>query len=88
MREVDTEGETMYWSDGHWVWGTLMMLAFLVPVILLIVVLLREPRSQERKDQDREPGSAREILEERFARGEIGTEEFTERSKVLQHRPG
>jgi uncharacterized membrane protein len=31
--------------------------------------------------------SAREILEERFARGEIGADEFAERLRILERRP-
>lgn len=74
----------MHWSGGHWVWGTLMMLVLLVSAIALIAMLLRAPRAHS---QDHDPRSPLEILEQRFARGEIGEEEFAERSKILRHRP-
>lgn len=37
--------------------------------------------------EDQVDGSARDILAERFARGEISEEEFEQRRRVLEHRP-
>ena len=37
--------------------------------------------------EDQGHRSARDILAERFARGEISEEEFEERRRVLEHRP-
>lgn len=73
----------MHWTDGNWAWGVLMMLVVLVAAVSLIGLLVRgwnPPRDEGRRR------SAQDILEERFARGEIGAEEFAERSELLRDR--
>jgi putative membrane protein len=59
-------------------WG-LMGVAFWVLLILLIVLLVRGMRT----GATAAGGSAVQILEERYARGEITREEFVERRAVL-----
>jgi putative membrane protein len=58
-----------------WLWGTLMMLTW-VAVIAAAVWLVARSLGGQRTD------SARQILDERYARGELSTEEYRER---LQH---
>lgn len=75
------------WGDG---WGTaaygwlaLMHLLWWAIVIIGIVGLVRWSLGSRRG----KPGSentAMDILRERYARGEIGREEFEERKRVLQ----
>lgn len=64
-----------------WVWP----LVLLAGVVALVWGLVRaaSPRGG-RGDEAR--GSAREILRERFARGEISEEELRERLRVLDER--
>lgn len=62
-----------------WVWGTLMMIAF-VAVIVWLVRTAAAPGQTQRDTGDR----AREILGERYARGELSTEEYRERIKELR----
>ncbi len=71
------------WGGGWmWLWGLGMMALFVV----LLVWLIRAssagttPRNPERNATDR----AREILAERYARGELSTEEYRERVSELQ----
>lgn len=75
------------WHDG---WGMLggglVMLLFWVAVIALVVVLVKRLPGGERERAPERPGLS--ILEERFARGEIGREEFEEKRKVLFQSPG
>jgi putative membrane protein len=54
-------------------------------VVLLIVVLIRVLLTSSGSGSESEPRSQSAIglLEERFARGEIGREEFGERRRVL-----
>ncbi|MEO8322884.1 MAG: SHOCT domain-containing protein [Actinomycetota bacterium] len=68
----------MGWDSG-WGWlGAIWMISFWVAVIALVVWAvsrLSGPRTTH--------GRAEEILEERFARGEIDREEFEERRREL-----
>jgi len=73
-------------GPGLWFLGSLLSLAFWVLVIVVIAHLVRS--------RPPAPGaptsSALRVLEERYARGEIGREEFLERRTVLtgHHVPG
>lgn len=60
------------------------MLVFWVGVVLLAVWGIRWVAAGKRTD-DR-PSRALEILEERFARGEIDLEEFERRRSLLERR--
>ena len=77
-------------------WGWLFGLLLLVGLGLLIVLAVRalgggisrDTRDREAPPRDRgsaqpAPGRAREILDERYARGELTTEEYRERLKIL-----
>jgi putative membrane protein len=82
---ADTDGwhGHMDWGGGWWmlVWGTLMM----VGLVLLAVWIVRTvaggaPPGGSAEDSTT---SARRILGERYARGEISTEEYRERRDEL-----
>lgn len=75
-------------SGGSW-WGISMMLVFLVALIVTILLVVRAiDGGRDRSDRrDTSGPSAHEILDARFARGEISKEEFEERSKVLSDKP-
>ncbi len=75
------------WGGGWmWLWGVAMMTLFVV----LIVWLVRGSDNASRHEQA--PGSmrrdpterGREILAERYAKGELSTEEYQERVQQLQ----
>ena len=77
-------------DGGGWSWvgGALVMLIFWGGLGALIVLLMRgfgRPSQDENRHQRRP--DAREILAERFARGEISEDEFEERRRVLERRP-
>ncbi len=72
------------WQGGGWsVFGTVFMLLWWALIILGIVMLVRwlagAGGRRERQVGDR----ALEILRERYARGEIGKEEFDSRKRDL-----
>jgi uncharacterized membrane protein len=61
------------------------MLFFWIAIVALVALAARDRRGYTTPDRYRGP-SAREILEERFVRGEISEEEFEGRKQVLaQH---
>jgi putative membrane protein len=83
----------MYWGNGMGGWGMLLMAAggllFWGLIVAGIVVLARFMSRVGR------PGPAggqtpapQQVLADRFARGEIGDEEYTHRLQVLRTAPG
>lgn len=68
------------WRDGSWV-GLLFMVLFWVGVIALVVWAVRQGGSTSATVVA--PSRALDILEERFARGEIDLEEFELRRSAL-----
>ncbi len=64
---------------GHNVWGFLAMAVFWTAVIVLIVLVVRSWGEAGRRPRD-----PRDILAERFARGEISGEEFQARGRALE----
>jgi putative membrane protein len=74
-------------DGGGWSWigVALMMLIFWGGLGALIVFLVRVFGGRPSQGEDRHlRPDAREILAERFARGEISEEEFEQRARVLQ----
>ena len=85
---ADAAGEGAYghghmWGGGvGWIFGPVMMILFValtVAVIVLVVRWLGGPGTT----QGRKGKNALDILEERFARGEIDKAEFEERRQAL-----
>lgn len=75
------------WGWGGWIVMSLMMVAFWALVILAVVAIFRgTSRDTGRSDRatHRDP---MEILDERFARGEIDADEFTRRRDILRGGP-
>lgn len=73
----------MWFGAGGW-WMALWMFLFWAGIILLVVWAVRAlpDRGDARSDRNR----AIEILEERFARGEIDRDEFEQRRSTLESR--
>ena len=68
--------------------GMLLPLLFLIGLVVLIVWAIErgvlDRGSREGEGPHMQGGSAEEILKERFARGEIDTEEYEERYRILR----
>jgi len=66
-------------------WGGLMMLVFWIVVIVGIVILLKWLIEQTKSSSTHpaEKETALDILKKRYAKGEIGKEEFEEKKKDL-----
>ena len=75
------------WHDGwgHMFFGSFMMLLFWGGLIILLVFAVRWLGSGGARRGEEATSSRRalDILEERFARGEIDKEEFEERRRLL-----
>jgi putative membrane protein len=72
----------MMWGDGWCGFGTgLVWLVFLAVVVAGIVLALRG--SSDRAIDRGRGKNALDVLEERFARGEIDRDEYEERRRVL-----
>lgn len=83
-------GSHMMWWGGGWhamIFGPLLMILFLAVLIAAIALLVRwlgGPWSETAPSHHARPTrTPLDILKERFARGEIGKDEFEERRRVL-----
>lgn len=78
----------MMWGTGWggWVVGFVMMALFWGGLVALVVLVLRGwDGGRDRGRAEPGPPDAREILEERFAKGEISEDELEQRRRVLEH---
>ncbi len=73
------------WGWGHMLGGGLMMILFWGGIILVIVFAVRAlgGGSSQGATPAESRNKALEILQERFARGEIDKDEFEERKRLL-----
>lgn len=67
---------------GGWIMMTLAMVAFWGVVVFVVVALFRSANTGA--PDRREPRDPREILDERFARGEIDEDEYHARQAALR----
>lgn len=69
------------WGGGWmWLWGTLMMLFWVAVIGLAVYWTVRAVQGPRGTGSNR----AEEILAERYARGELTTEEYRERMEALR----
>jgi len=80
----------MGWNWDHmssWgtVWGWLFMAVLIVACVALVVVLVRLVSERDPRHEPHPSGRsrAREVLDERYARGEIDGTEYDERRRRL-----
>jgi putative membrane protein len=67
----------MDWSGWAWWWMAIPMVVFWGAVAWVIVMVARRPSGFSRRD-------ARDVLDERYARGEIDSEEYRTRRETLR----
>ena len=83
--------DTEYWHGMMWgggpgwmmFFGPLMMILFWGTIILLVVLAIRRWGGPSRDFHPPPQKTALEILQERFARGEINKEEYEEKRRLL-----
>jgi putative membrane protein len=77
----------MYGYDGGWVWmwvGGILLLLVLAALIVLVVRAFSSGTSPGAGQAPKPPASsARQIIEERLARGEITPDEFRQLARAL-----
>ena len=78
----------MMWHMGDgWGWwmvfGTIMMVAFWLMIIWAIGSLGQRPTHDTTSPPSRDQPTALEILERRYANGELTNEEFEEKREIL-----
>ena len=85
LSQTDGWGHMNGWGGGWmWLWGIAMMTLFVVVIVWLARAAgassagVADPAGREPNDR------AREILGERFAKGELTPEEYRERVSELQ----
>jgi len=72
------------WGGGWmWLWGVAMMVLFVVLIVWLIRASIGQPAAPAARGRD-PMDNARQILAERYARGELSSEEYRERVGELQ----
>lgn len=67
---------------GSWILMAMAMVAFWALVVFAIVAIFRDTKRTTPSTPD--PGNPMQILDERFARGEIDEDEYHARSSVLR----
>ena len=82
-------GHDWGWGWGAWLWMSVMMVVFWGLIIAGIVVLVRYLTGSRQggpsaSSSDQGRPSAEELLDERFARGEIEQDEYTRRRELLR----
>lgn len=75
-----------WWSWGPSGWGMgaghlIWLIAIVLIVVLPIAALVRMGRHSDRQPPENQ--TPREILDERFARGEISKDEYDEKRRIL-----
>ncbi len=87
---ADVAGEGGYghghmWGGGaHWIVGPVMMILFIALIVAVVVLIVRWLGGVGGGAAGARPKAAQDILEERFARGEIDKEEFEQRRQALR----
>jgi len=67
---------------GGWILMAIAMVAFWVLVVFAILAIFRD--TQRTPESKPDPGDPMQILDERFARGEIDEDEYHARGSVLR----
>ena len=77
-----TDGWRHGWGPGGgwWLWGPIVLLLWVGLIATVVWFVARSARSPECSGVER----ARDVLAERYARGELTTEEYRERLEQLR----
>lgn len=78
-----------YWDGWHSMWFPVVPLAFMIICIAMMFFMMPMMRGRRgwRNEPDHPQRSALDILDERFARGEIDRNEYEERRRIIAGSP-
>ena len=79
-------GWDSWWGGSGMAFGPLWMIVWLVVLVVGIVAIVRWLGEKGGAGGDRPTRGAREILDERYARGEIDREEYMKRKQDITDR--
>lgn len=83
LGDADDWGHMGGWGGGWmWLWGTLTMVVAIGLVVWLARVSSRRPAPP--RQQPDPMGRARSVLAERYARGDLSTEDFRQRLDEIE----
>lgn len=73
---------------GSMMWSWIFLVLLILGIVLIVVAAgtLLRGRSRASGATEPAPTRARELLDERYARGELSTDEYDERRSRLEHR--
>lgn len=72
------------WDGGWWAFAMMLVsLAFIALIVVGVVFVVRSSSREEQPPRRPKGGRALDLLDERFARGEIDQTEYEERRRVL-----
>ncbi len=74
------------WGDWGWggmILGPIMMIVFIAAAVAVVVLVLRALGVGTAGPPSRDRRTARDILDDRFAQGEIDKAEYEERKRIL-----
>jgi putative membrane protein len=75
------------WGWGMWVFMAVVMVLFWLAIAAVVVVFVRHSQSGHiapPQPTGSNPGQAMQVLDERFARGDIDADEYTRRRDLLR----
>ncbi|HEX6248670.1 MAG TPA: SHOCT domain-containing protein [Nocardioidaceae bacterium] len=78
------------WGAGAWVLMVLLLLLLFALIVAVVVLAVRAARRAPHTGSSSAPvgpSTAEQVLDERFARGEIDEEEYLRKRSVLRERP-
>ena len=70
----------MWWDGGYWYWGVVMLIVFWGAIVAIVYLAFRGRANHEHRP------SARELLDECLAKGELSEEEYERKRAALEGR--
>ncbi|WP_206680299.1 SHOCT domain-containing protein [Flaviflexus huanghaiensis] len=73
---------------GGTAWGWVFLVILIIGIVVLATILIRQLTTRDSRPEQGSAIRARELLDERYARGEIDSSEYDERRRRLDGMSG